>query len=78
MKTFTALLVDDERHCLRTLEAQINWTELPIRVIGTADNVKNAAGFLQRTKPDFTHLRITNKYYNGTKRSADGTKIKMI
>lgn len=65
MKTFTALLVDDERHCLRTLEAQINWTELPIRVIGTADNVKNAAGFLQRTKPDFIFLDIKMPVSNG-------------
>lgn len=58
MKTFTALLVDDEAHCLRTLQAQILWTELPIRVVGTADNVNDAVRFLQHTNPDFIFLDI--------------------
>lgn len=58
MKTFTVLLVDDEAHCLRTLEAQLGWTELPIRVIGTANNVEDAARFFQKNSPDFIFLDI--------------------
>lgn len=58
MKTFTVLLVDDEAHCLRTLEAQLGWAELPIRVIGTANNVEDAARFFQKNSPDFIFLDI--------------------
>lgn len=58
MKAFTTLLVDDETHCLRTLQAQILWTELPIQIIGTADNVKEAARFLQKNNPDFIFLDV--------------------
>jgi two-component system LytT family response regulator len=58
MKTFTAIIVDDEAHCLRTLQAQILWTELPIRVINTFDNVCDAQRFLKNSTPDFIFLDV--------------------
>lgn len=58
MQTFTALLVDDEDHCLRTLTAQLGWTELPIRVMATVNSVHDAAIYLERNTPDFIFLDV--------------------
>lgn len=58
MKTFTALLVDDEAHCIRTLQAQLLWTELPVQVIGTAVNVLDAAHLLKKKTPDLIFLDV--------------------
>jgi hypothetical protein len=51
------IIVDDEAHCLHTLQAQILWTELPIRVINTFDNVCDVNGFKSST-PDFIFLDV--------------------
>jgi YesN/AraC family two-component response regulator len=55
---FTAIIVDDEPHALRTLEAQLVWTKLPIEVIGKANSVMEAELLLKTDKPDFLFLDI--------------------
>jgi two-component system LytT family response regulator len=65
MKTFTAIIVDDEAHCLRTLQAQVLWTELPIRIINTFDNVCDAQRFLKNSTPDFIFLDVSMPISDG-------------
>ncbi|MGR3810274.1 LytR/AlgR family response regulator transcription factor [Jiulongibacter sp. NS-SX5] len=58
MKNFTAIIVDDEPHAIRTLQAQLGWTELPIEVLATATSVNVAREVLQKHQPDFLFLDV--------------------
>lgn len=58
MQIFTALLVDHESHCLSMLQAQLGWTELPVKVVATAGSVPEAANYLQRNTLDFIFLDV--------------------
>jgi two-component system, LytTR family, response regulator len=55
---YTAILVDDEAHALRTLTAQLGWTKLPIEVIFVGNSVEETSQFLRLNKPDFLFLDI--------------------
>lgn len=60
MNAFTAFLVDDEAHCLRTLEQQLAWVDLPIRTVGKAKSVDEALTVLKSLDyaPTFIFLDI--------------------
>lgn len=58
MKNFTAIIVDDEPHAIRTLQVQLGWTELPIQVSATATSVNIAREVLKKGVPDFLFLDI--------------------
>jgi two-component system, LytTR family, response regulator len=62
---YTAVIVDDEAHAVRTLETQLRWTALPIEVIYKANSVNEASLFLEETKPDFLFLDIKMPNKNG-------------
>ncbi|AWW00463.1 LytR/AlgR family response regulator transcription factor [Arcticibacterium luteifluviistationis] len=55
---YTAILVDDEQHAIRTLTAQLGWTKLPIEILGFANSVDEAETLLIDLKPDFLFLDI--------------------
>ena len=55
---YTAILVDDEAHAIRTLSAQLGWTKLPIEIIFTGNSVEETEDFLRLNKPDFLFLDI--------------------
>ena len=55
---YTAIIVDDEPHAVRTLTAQLEWTHLPVSVIATAHSVQEAHETLRKQKPDFLFLDI--------------------
>ncbi len=55
---YTAIIVDDEAHAIRTLTAQLGWAKVPVEVIGTAMSVAEAGDLLTQTKPDFIFLDI--------------------
>ncbi|MCP9768321.1 DNA-binding response regulator [Lacihabitans sp. LS3-19] len=55
---YTAILVDDEAHAIRTLSAQIGWTKLPIEITFTGNSVEETEDFLRLNKPDFLFLDI--------------------
>lgn len=57
-KTYSAILVDDEPHAIRTIQAQLGWTKLPISIIGIANSVAEAEELLKEFKPDFLFLDI--------------------
>lgn len=56
--TYKAIIVDDEAHAVRTLTAQLEWTKLPLELIGTANSVEEAFELLKTKKPDFLFLDI--------------------
>ncbi|WP_341228295.1 LytTR family DNA-binding domain-containing protein [uncultured Arcticibacterium sp.] len=60
MKKYSAVLIDDEAHCIRTLEQQLAWVTLPIDILGKASSVKEALAVLKKqTKtPTFIFLDI--------------------
>ncbi|KPM47647.1 LytR/AlgR family response regulator transcription factor [Jiulongibacter sediminis] len=58
MKNFTTIIVDDESHAIRTLQAQLVWTELPIEVMATATSVNVAREVLKKHQPDFLFLDV--------------------
>lgn len=58
MRTFTALLVDDELAGLRTLEAKIEWSNFPIKIIGKVNSVQRAIPIILEFKPDLVFLDI--------------------
>lgn len=58
MTSYTALLVDDEEHGLRTLAAKIEWSKLPIQIIGQVNSVDRAQVIIEKEAPDFIFLDI--------------------
>lgn len=60
MEFYTALLIDDEAHCLRTLTQQLSWIDMPISIVGTAKSVEKAQEQLADLKqlPTFIFLDI--------------------
>lgn len=58
MRTFTAILVDDEPAGLRTLSAKIEWSNLPIQIIGQVNSVKRAIPLIEEQHPDLIFLDI--------------------
>lgn len=57
---YKALLIDDEAHCLRTLETQLGWIEIDIEIIAKASSVEMARTFLDgySNNLDFVFLDI--------------------
>lgn len=56
--SYTAIIVDDEAHAVRTLTAQLEWTKLPVKLLAIANSVEEAFELLKIKKPDFLFLDI--------------------
>lgn len=58
MKSYSALLVDDEQSGLRTLTAKIEWSQLPLTIIAQVDSVDRAQKVLENEPVDFIFLDV--------------------
>lgn len=58
MKIIKAIIVDDEIRGIKSVEAQIRSSKLPIQIVGTAQSKKEAVLLIQQTKPNLVFLDI--------------------
>ncbi|MEM8509289.1 MAG: response regulator [Bacteroidota bacterium] len=58
MRRFTAIIVDDEQHCIDRLLLLLEAHSETVNVIGTCNSVKAAKAFFEREKPDIIFLDI--------------------
>ncbi|UBM59327.1 response regulator [Marinilongibacter aquaticus] len=65
MKSFTAIIVDDEPHAIRTLRVQLEWTGLPLKVLAAVSNLNSAMELIEKHKPDFLFLDVKMPGSNG-------------
>lgn len=55
---YTAILIDDEEHCLRTLEKQLDYVSYEILILGKGSSVSEGVRLLETHQPDFIFLDI--------------------
>lgn len=58
MKIIKAIIVDDEIRGIKSVEAQIRSSKLPIQIVGAARSKKEAVLLIKQTKPNLVFLDI--------------------
>jgi len=60
-----AILVDDEKHALETLEWELKQSKMDIEIVGKFDSSQEALIFLKKHTPDVLFLDIEMPFMNG-------------
>lgn len=73
-----AVICDDEKAALNIIRHFVEAETLPIEIVGTAQNGKDAWELIQREKPDLAFMDIHMPYMNGFEIIQKMTDIKVI
>ena len=60
-----AVICDDEKAALNIIRHFLDAQKLPIEIIGTAENGRDAWSLIKREKPDLVFMDIHMPYMNG-------------
>ncbi|MBL7831937.1 MAG: response regulator transcription factor [Saprospiraceae bacterium] len=71
----SAILIDDEEHCLKTLSWNLNEFCPEIKILGTANNGKEGLNLINQLNPDLVFLDIEMPVMNGLEMLAKFDKI---
>ena len=73
-----AVICDDEKAALNIIRHFVEAETLPIEIVGTAQNGKDAWELIQREKPDLAFMDIHMPYMNGFEIIQKMTDTKVI
>lgn len=55
---YRAVLIDDNKNTVLSLEYSIEWEKLGIELVGTAYDGRNGKELIERADPDWSYVKI--------------------